>query len=676
MKYSIKRIRHLRLAVWRKFVICLGFSALIWTGSVHQVFADPIKSNSRETFHQAELYFHSGNFDEARPLYQKYFDSHPRGDKIDRVLFRLGQLDQRTGSYATALRYYQILLDKYPGGSLANQMGHVSFLMGECYLELGQHPEAERSFRSVTAKHPDMKFRWQALYHLGTIDEKRFDFAGALEKLVRVYQQNDHKGVQELARQEIATIIDEKLSEETLHSLSEKYEMGFPADLLLLKLVSIYRSRNDIENFKTVASEFFNRFPDHLEGPRLEDMTNKIAENKNGKIRLGVVLPLTGKRALTGQQVLQGIQLALNHQGGRAKESVELVVRDSVGGKSLTQIMQELAGDPYLVGIIGPVLSGEVKEIVPIVEKFKIPVFTPTASTEGLPEMSPYIFRNALTRRIQAGFLAEYAINELNLNRFAILYPEENYGLEFQKLFKEEIESLGGEVVISVTYDRKQTDFREQILELGGIPDDKLESLIRENLFDQGENLGFGGPNGRLSRPMVDMGHWNNEELENLKASLELSYDAIFIPGFYDKVGLIVPQLVFYNIENVTLLGGNGWNSPKLVEIAGNYIKKGFFVDGFFTRSRRPEVEQFVAAFKSNFGKEPSLHSAQAYDSASIMIQSILKGADNRIKVKNHLDSLIDYPGVSGKTTMLSTGDSSKELFTLRINKREVQQVN
>ena len=186
----------------------------------------------------------------------------------------------------------------------------------------------------------------------------------------------------------------------------------------------------------------------------------------------------------------------------------------------------------------------------------------------------------------------------------------ENYGIEFRKLFKNEVESLGGEVVATVAYDRKQTDFRAQILELGGVPDKQLEILARENLLNEAVYEG-GGAN-KLSRPVVDMGHWNNEDIENFKTSLKLNYDAIFIPGFYDKVGLIVPQLVFYNIDDVVLLGANGWNSSKLVKNAGKYIKEGFFVDGFFTDSTRLGVQKFVEVFQTTFGKEPTLHSAQA----------------------------------------------------------------
>ena len=160
--------------------------------------------------------------------------------------------------------------------------------------------------------------------------------------------------------------------------------------------------------------------------------------------------------------------------------------------------------------------------------------------------------------------------------------------------------------------------------------------------------------------------------MENLKVSLKLNYDAIFIPGFYDKVGLILPQLVFYNIDEITLLGSRGWNSPELIKIAGNYLKPGFFVDGFFPESGRAKVRNFVAKFSATFGNDPTLYSAQAYDSANIFIQIIEKGADNRLQVREQLAAIRDYPGVSGKTTILPSGDSEKELFTLIVSRKKI----
>ncbi len=179
-----------------------------------------------------------------------------------------------------------------------------------------------------------------------------------------------------------------------------------------------------------------------------------------------------------------------------------------------------------------------------------------------------------------------------------------------------------------------------------------------------------------ISQPRVEVGLRSGDKVENLKVSLELSYDAIFLPGFYNKVGLIASQLAFYNIDTATLLGAGGWNSPELVRIAGNYIREGYFVDGFYVNSKRPEVNQFVTQFKTTFAEEPNILSAQSYDVARMFVQVIRLGAQNRLQVRDHLFSIREFQGVSGQTTILPTGEADKNLFILRINKRKMVEDN
>jgi branched-chain amino acid transport system substrate-binding protein len=178
------------------------------------------------------------------------------------------------------------------------------------------------------------------------------------------------------------------------------------------------------------------------------------------------------------------------------------------------------------------------------------------------------------------------------------------------------------------------------------------------------------------SRPLIDMGHWSGDDVEKLKVSLELSYDAIFIPGVYDKVGLIIPQLAFYNVNTVTLLGTNGWNSPELVTMGGKYLTNVFFVDGYYPNSHQVEVQRFVQDFKANFGEEPAYLSAQSFDAANIVINNILAGAGNRIKLKESLKTVKNFPGVTGNTTLLPSGDSEKNIFALTVKRKEIVQQN
>ena len=334
-----------------------------------------------------------------------------------------------------------------------------------------------------------------------------------------------------------------------------------------------------------------------------------------------------------------------------------------------------MARNPKTVAVIGPLLSDEIRKSIKVADYFKLNIFSPTASSAGIVETSPYIFRNALTRKIQAQFLAEYSINILNLRRFVILYPMEPFGEELKEEFLQAVEGFGGEIVGVSSYDRSQNDFKKQILELGGIADDELYKITRKQIVENKEINDFSDQT-LLSRPKVEMEHWSGDKIENLKVSLELGYDALFIPGIYDKVGLIIPQLAFYNIENISLLGTNGWNSPELIKMGGKFLKSIYFVDGFYSDSNQIRVRRFVEQFENNYGETPSNLSAQAYDAAGIIFKSINSGANNRLKIKEILIKVKNYPGVTGKTSLLESGDSEKNIFALTVRKKKIVEEN
>ena len=624
-----------------------------------------------DPFLQAEYLFHSGDFLAAKPLYHDYLSRNSSGKRSYLALFRLGQIDQSNLSYSTAVRFYQIFLQKFSASLLANS---ARFNMAVCHYELADYDRAEALFKVVLRSSPDKKLKWKIMVRLAEIDGSRMNYEKAFSKLKKVFAQIEDEEVRKHAVEVTADLINEKLGVAQVSALIQKLGNGFPVDLLILREISSFRTTGDIANYVASIEKFIETFPKHSRKAEVQSWLNLIKEDTVAKIKIGVVLPLTGKLALTGQRVLQGIQLAVNQLPFQYREKLGLEVRDS-GSLSVKRALAELAGLPNVVGIIGPLLSDEVKIAGEVARQYQIPIFSPTASTQGLVDTNPYIFRNALTREIQAKFLAEYSINTLHLRRFAVLHPFEPFGLELKDTFIREVEALGGEVVTVSGYERSQNDFKNQILQLGGVEDDELVKVAREIFLNDGKVEDFSDTS-LLSRPIVDMGHWSENDVEKLKVSLELSYDAIFIPGVYDKVGLIIPQLAFYNISNVVLLGTNGWNSPELVKMGGKHLKTVYFVDGYYPGSHQSEVRQFVEKFKTNFGEEPVYLSAQAFDAANIFIKIIRAGADSRIKMRENLKTVKNFPGVTGKTTLLPSGDSEKNIFALTIKRKKIVQEN
>ncbi len=628
-------------------------------------------SNPGDLFLQAENYFHSGDLSEAQINFNDFLKFQPNDPRIPQAIYRLGLIDYARQSFVSSLRLMDFLIFNHSTSSYSKKGLTIK---GKCLFELKRFNEAEAVFDRVLKDNPDGALRWEALIYLGKIYAKKSDYKESLEKLLEIENKELNEELKAEAHRQIEAFIREGLDKGQLVELSRQYLSQYPGDLALLRLMDYYRAERDFGSYQIVLEDFISRFPTHSRVEYFREVQKRLKTDSRRVVRIGAVLPLSGERALVGQKVLQGIQLAFNQLSLVEKEKMELVVRDSGIGRDVKEMIEELAEDPNVVGIIGPILSSEVRESAQVLEHYQLAAFTPTASSPGLTELSPNIFRNALTRDIQAKFLAEHAMNDLGHYRFVILYPDENYGHQLRDKFADQVKALGGTIVESLSYDRSQSDFKEQILKIGGVPDDKLKKIIMRHLKN-GTRPKALDDKGIFSRPVVEGGVFDEEEVEGLKVSMELNYDAIFIPGLYDKVGLIAPQLVFYNIEQVQLLGTNGWNSRELVDQARKYLGSAIFVDGYFSNSRSPHVQKFKKEFFTTFGEEPPALSAQAYDSARIFIKLIRENAQNRIDILKRLPKIKDFPGVAGTTTILPSGDSEKKLARLRVRGHRIEEV-
>ena len=269
----------------------------------------PDKEVYGKPFMEAENLFHAGKFMAAKPFYHDYLEKFRKGKRRSKAFFRLGLIDQNVKSFSTALRYYKILLNNHPNILFINE---IKFNMAVCNFEIGNFDAAEELFNTVIRKSLDKKRKWKALYFLSRLDEMRFGFDKAISKLKKVYAQVDDKEMSEQAFKLTIEMIDGDIGERVLSILLQKYEKGFPADLLLLKKLSLHREKRDIRGYKSVLEKFLYQFPEHEEVEALKRELMRIQTENDSQINVGVVLPLTGKLAATGQKVLQGIQLAYN----------------------------------------------------------------------------------------------------------------------------------------------------------------------------------------------------------------------------------------------------------------------------------------------------------------------------------------------------------------------------
>ncbi|MEE3328465.1 MAG: penicillin-binding protein activator [Myxococcota bacterium] len=432
---------------------------------------------------------------------------------------------------------------------------------------------------------------------------------------------------------------------------------------------------------------------------------------------LGVVLPLSGRYAPFGQAVLQGILLAaevFKHadeaqeaesgaapvglgdtaNGGRAAEGdgavlaeiessmaeaepgkgVRLLVRDSAGDPDqAAAAVRELAADERVVAVIGPMFSAESEAAADQAELLGIPLLA-LSNRMSIPNEKKWVFRLRLTPEDEVGALVEYAVDEMELSRFAILYPTNRYGRGMRARYWDTVRERGGQVVAVAGYDPAATDFNDSIRKLVGYdlltPNEQVAleerakamrrgrrlepeeaGLLREILYSQL------GPEMRPLPPLVD-------------------FDALFIPDSHDKIQLIAPQLAFHEVDGVQLLGSSQWNDPELVKIGRSHVRGAVISTGFDVNSAAVPVNRFVSDFRAEFSLEPDEFSAGGYDATRLVLTQWVSGRTSRAEVRDGLLLVYGYPGASGVTTIGPDGNARKRPFLLQVKRGRFRAVD
>lgn len=361
---------------------------------------------------------------------------------------------------------------------------------------------------------------------------------------------------------------------------------------------------------------------------------------------VGVLLPLSGRFSTFGELVRRGMDLALEMHQDAGKRPVHFIYRDTGADPALAKrAVIELADGERVMAIAGPLTGADAHAAATQAQQSGIPLLA-LSQREGLPETGDQIFRDSLTSQQQAAALVRFAMEDRQLTSFAVLNPENRLGEEMAELFASEVEARGGRVAVRQSYAENTTDFRRQI---------KL--LKREN--PESSDPAPAGP----GKPAP--------------AAKPLPFEALFIPDNADRVALIAPQLAYYGIEQLPLLGINSWNSQDLIRLAGQFVEGAVFVDGFYRYSPSPVVQEFVDRYFDKYGDEPSILEAQGFDAAGILL-SILErpGIRTRQDLRLALAETQNYPGVTGATSFTPHGDAEKVLFLLQVQNGSIVQVN
>ncbi len=555
---------------------------------------------------------------------------NPTARDADKTLLDIARHELARGDLKAAVRGLKRLQEKFPLSPLYSES---AFYLGLVLQAAGRNDEAWISLRSALSGETNPERRAMLEASLGAVYERRGEPLSALLSYARAMRSDAQIFGKDILIGRVEALAKE-IALHRLHAAAERFA-GSPAGPLLRTALA---EREEEERRREKARD---APPEHAKAPSQSPAEKPSAAA--GSARVGIMLPLSGPAGGAGGRVYDGIRLALRHSLAKYPDlRLQLAIRDTkstaLSGGDAAEVAAELIEREKAVALIGPLLTEAADAAAEAANRLKTPMLTPFALRMRMNPDFPWVFRNSLPNRLQARGAAAYAVRHLGLRRFAVLHPENRDGRELTHAFAQAVEEMGGEVARIVSFPENTTDFRAQMRALGGMDDRQLGRARRS------QGLGKPAP-----------------------YRLGLDFEALFVPVRHEKAVLIAPQILFYNMRGIRLLGGAGWNDPRLLEHGERYVEGAVFVDGFFSGSTEPGAARFVGEFKSAFGKAPDVFSALGYDAARIVFEALARGAKTREDVRRHLASLRGFEGVAGLTDMGADNDARRQLFVLSV---------
>ena len=339
------------------------------------------------------------------------------------------------------------------------------------------------------------------------------------------------------------------------------------------------------------------------------------------EIYVGEYLSLTGSESTFGINTHWGIKLALKE----AEEKnllkgyrIKLITIDTEGDLAKAKKAVRKLISKNVIALLGEIHSNLSVEGGKIAQEKKIPMISPGSTNPSVTDVGDYVFRVCYTDTFQGIVMAQFAHEELKAKRVALLRDQTKYSIGLADSFVTKFKSLGGKIVADFTYKSGELDFKEILLKIK-----------------------------------------------------KAHFDALFLPGYYTEVALIARQAKQLGIRT-KLLGGDGWDSPQLYEIAEDAINGGFFLNHFAIESPDKRTKDFLEKYQKEYGGEiPDANAALGYDAAMLLVDALSKISEPTPELlRNQIAKTKNFPGVTGDITLNSNGDPIKGAIVVRVEGR------
>ncbi len=583
------------------------------------------------------------------------------------------------GDLANARQAYAELAARFPLDAHAEA---AKRRVAEVDLALKRFKDAEQSLKSLYPTTPP-EDRNKTARQLAEAAEGAGDAVEAVRDWCEVFK------IDSTARSEaaaaLARVVEVELSANDAVRLASELSSDCPAqESMAFKRALVLAHLGDAQA-ESALSDALSRYPNGAAAARAKLTLDRLRSRASQVVKpglVGLIIPPSPESVgAYGKAALDGLQLALG-------EGAQLVIRDSKADPAeAAKAVEELASQGVQV-IIGPILSAEAEAAAVKAQELGIPLVALTRA-EGITKVGDFVFRNMLTDSAQAAALAHYAVDLRGYKRFAVLYPEVDYGKQMMSLFWEAVEQKGGRFRGAEGYPFDTTTFKSYAERLVGRADLELRRDWREGVWAINAK--------HLSQ--IQKKRALRELRERLRPIVD--FDAIFVADSARNVALVAPQLAVENVvtdacnegeisritrttgerpKTVALLGWTAWNDPDFdltdKTKGGHYVECSVFVDGFFAGSARPDTTAFVAAFQKTYSRIPGLMEAEAYDTGLLVQQALAQKPATRDAFRQAFGQLKAVKAATGESTVAANREVEKPLFFVTITDKGYEELD
>jgi len=611
----------------------------------------------RQEFQAASLAWQNRDAKRAWVRIKKILENHGSSDVADDAAFLAGEILFEQQQYAEAQKYYDLIAF----GEWITPLEHSAALKSvRCRIYLGQQSGVEklidRVVKSASSSNDEKLQALELRYELFTLQKKNLE---ALDVLVSLVNQHSNASKRDRFRRLAFEYLETRLDENEIQRVANESNFSFLRVTAKYRYALMMAEQRNYSTAKRYLDEVISEARDTEIGERAQTIAAQIDARQKVDVRtIGVVLPLSGRQAAIGQKALRGIQHGLGLYG-KNPTRFRLAVLDSEGNPDVARrAVERLVIEDNVIAVIGGLLSRTAPAEASKANEYGVPIIT-MSQKAGITQIGEFVFRNSMTSQMQVERLIDVAMGQLGMSRFAMIFPNDPYGVEFANLFWDEVKARGGKIQGAQTYDPNETDFRGPVQRLTGLfylddREDYAVSLKRWKEKNPTRSVRQGGPNPEeILSPIVD-------------------FDAIFIPDSARAVGQIAPMLAYHNVSKVRLLGTNIWNNRSLIERGNRFVESAIFVDSFLSNDRAFLNSEFYSSFRQVFGEEPGIFEVQAHDSALLLRQIIGGGETSRLGVAQQLSLVRDFPGALGLLTASSAREIRRPVVSLTVTEGKI----